>query len=119
MNKHISIICILLLVFLFQAASCKKTYPDDIPEWLRTDIKSRIEAKDCNNGDLSVREYKVISTGALVYCYDFSDNTLRFYSYDGIQLCKQISTGSQCEFYINNKNTTYTRTIWDPTEKCK
>jgi hypothetical protein len=85
----------LILFIAFTAISCKKDYPDDIPQWLKNKIDLCSKKGNCCEGNIPMRidEYKHPQTGKIDYLFQIyeSPSFYDIYDYDGNLLCSAFT----------------------------
>jgi len=118
--KHL--LYLLLICFALSSSSCKRDYPSDIPGWLKDRILSLkrtgkshpFMACNISSGGLRIYEYKVNSTGDIVYCFSETYG----YTYldaQGNTLCNTYMGSPSCSSCIcsSGSGMTKLRTVWE------
>jgi hypothetical protein len=101
-----SLLCAIVL-FL---PSCKKEYPNDIPQWLKNQIDiCKKKKNDCKN--LVVIEYEC--NGEIIYLLEKHDDIDNYIDYNGNTMCSALNSNfnDTCGF-CPYANRIYKRTIW-------
>ena len=109
---------LIMVSFLALAvASCKKDYPDDIPQWVKDKIKS-CKYSGCyytGGSTLTISELKNITDGSLIIEYSGQMNPAAYYYFDysGNPICEGGSSlpGINCNRMIDSIYV-FNRIIW-------
>lgn len=115
---------ILLLSFLvFALCTCKKDYPNDIPQWVKNRIKECKRGNCCFDGGMEISEYTNTLDQSKIYVFDkyVSMACDEYYSSNGDLLCHYgivYCPGDSCGNIPINK-LVFSRVIWrENREKC-
>jgi len=101
--------------FAFVFTSCKKDYPDDIPQWIKDEILECKRTHSCcgNGGPRLIKEYNW-NDSVMVYYFGISDGRDAFYNIDGSQICYYINGLTNCPNDLKNfTNLKLIRKIWE------
>lgn len=119
------LILIIFPVILLVLASCKKDYPNDIPQWLENKIKECKKGSCCTQlGPLGISEY--VNTNDQSYIYKFWRGCPHccdeYYDFNGNLICTNNIVwcpGDSCGTIPFN-TIVFSRDIWrENPDKCK
>ena len=116
---------ILFLLLSVAFTTCKKDYPDDIPQWVKDKIKDCKRGNCCYDGaGMDIKEYTNTLDHSKIYVFDkyVSMACDEYYDYNGNLLCTHgivYCPGDSCG-NIPINNIVFSREIWhEDKDKCK
>lgn len=122
LNLRIFCMCGIILIITALSTSCKKDYPDDIPKWLKEEIrkyKKEADPGECyySTGCRTIKEYSNQQNEKIYQFSGVTDNPIRYnyYDYYGNFICRKESTQLPAydicgDIYLNDY--VFTRVIW-------